>query len=156
MRMTLLAMTASLGLTGVAFGQSRHSPTPTPPPVTPPVPAPPPLPEKPKPLWEGECIGAVVFLDNKSWRECCLLCSVGDDLPSPTERAAAERDHEKINVTNYFSIAGINRPGRGERDDATASNEGKGKHDDSLRHRYRNGIPSLRSLSPSLGGSDAR
>ena len=147
----LLAMAASIGLSGVAFAQSKHPPTPTPPPATPP--SPPPLPDKPKPLWEGQCLGATVFLDNKAWRECCLLCSVGDDLPSATERAAAERDHEKIVVTNYFSVAGIGRPGRGEPGEATASNDKKGKHDDSLRHRYRSG---LKSLSPSLGGSDAQ
>src|SRR6266702_3043517 len=130
--MTVLAVAVSIGLSGVSFGQAKHSPPPSPP-----------LPDKPKPLWEGACMGAIVFVDNKSWRECCLLCSVGDDLPSATERAAAERDHEKIVVTNYFSIGGIGKPGRGERDDVAASSDKKGKGDDSLRHKYRNGIPSL-------------
>lgn len=149
--------------------QAQPAPVPT-------TPTPAPLPDKPKPLWgEGDCFGSMVFLDNKSWRECCLLCAVGDDNPSSVEKLAAERDHEKIVVTNYFSLASSGRANRGgggdrgggdrdrDRDDGDSNrSEARGgnemgrsrgeKREESLHRRYRNGIPALKSLSPSMGG----
>jgi len=143
-----------IGLVAVASGDPKRS-TPPPPPPVPTTPTAPPVPDKPKEVWDGNCLGAIVFLDNPSWRQCCLLCSVGDDFPSAAEKAAAERDHEKIVVTNYFSIGGVGTPARrdGGGDDAVASSERKGKHEEhSMRHTWRDGLKS----TPSLIGRDLR
>jgi len=151
-----------LGLTDPKRSTPPPASTPTPVLTTPTLP---PLPDKPKPMWgDGNCAGAMVFLDNKSWRECCLLCAVGDDHPSSVEKQQAERDHEKIVVTNYFSLAAGGRSGRGgEREDGdegggreSAGHARAEKKDESLHRRYRFGIPAMKSLSPSLGGSESR
>ena len=156
-----LVVAATLGVPGWAIADTKHStPAPAPAPV---APTPPPLPDKPNAVWsEGDCSGSMVFLDNKSWRECCLLCAVGDDRPSSVEKQAAKQDHEKIVVTNYFSLAGSNRSNRGgderdgDGDEPRSRKGGDSKREESLHRRYRFGIPALKSLSPSLGGSESR
>ncbi len=177
MRATGTAFVAVLALTaavaGTARAQSRH---PTPAPLTPAAPttptatttttttAPAASTEKPTPMWEGECLGALVYVNNKNWRECCLLCSVGDDSASASEKAAAEKANEKLVVNNYFGLGlgrssgtsagtGSTAPHGGGGDEAASSS----KRDAGARSAgpARNRMGGLASL-PSIGGFDSK
>ena len=166
------AFVAAAGGTVVAQhhpGGGGGSATPPPPPAPP---AMTPSGEKPAKMYESEeCFGSMVYVSSKTWRECCLLCAVGDDSPSKEEKAEAEKANEHIVVNNYFDVTSLGRgggggggakaaagaePGAGASDTGIHVTGAKKETKGGFAHNRMGGLAPLSGLSSGFGGFDSK
>jgi hypothetical protein len=149
-------------------GSGTATPPPAPPPATTPSG------EKPAKMYESdECLGAMVYVSSKTWRECCLLCAMGDDSPSKEEKAEAEKANEHIVVNQYFDVTSLGRGGGGGGGGAAkpaAAEPAAGASDTGIHvtgakkepskggfaHNRMGGLAPLSGLSSGFGGFDSK
>jgi|GEM_PF-2744639 len=163
----------ALGVLGLiaapAIAQPRR---PTAAPVVTPAPAPPPVPTsgsgskaKPTAVYES-CFGPKVFITSRIWRECCILCAAGSDVPSTEEvdeYVEANTCQNQAPVVNqYFTLNGRGKYEGGAEGaaadaaanpDAARAKGGKpGAKASPFARNQAGGLAGLSALRPSVGG----
>jgi len=99
------------------------------------------------------CLGAEVFVSDKQHRECCELCSMGDDTPSQTEineaKEAAKSATTTTNNVVVYSSSGFCEKAQAQGGAAPA---GAQVHHLKVKQNRYGGLAGLGGLSvPKLG-----